>query len=227
MARVLAVFPHPDDETVACGGTLRRLGALHCEVTLVVLTSGERGIGQGQSGVELGETRRAEMRQAAARLGVVRLLQWHLGDGELARQRDQLRVRLEGLARALCPDLMLTYGPDGLYGHPDHVACSEAVSWVRSHSSPTPRLWYVALPRRVRRALVLLGALPPDPGVAAPAPDPTTSVLVWPYLPAKVGAWRAHRSQRHALGAGAARLMPSWVIAALQPFEYFHEVPEP
>lgn len=167
------------------------------------------------------------MRQAAARLRVFRLLQWQLRDGELAQQRDQLRQRLEGLVRALRPDLMLTYGPDGLYGHPDHLVCSEVVTWVRSHALPTPRLWYVSLPRRVRRALVLLGALPRVRGGAAPAPEPTTSVLVWPYLLAKVGAWRAHRSQRHAIGAGAARLLPSWVIPAVVPLEHFHEVPAP
>ncbi len=224
VARVLAIFPHPDDETVACGGTLRRLAALHREVTLLVLTRGERGAGGGPPEVGLGDRRRAEMETAAGHLRVSRLLQWQFPDGALAQQGDQLRPRLELLVQSLRPDLLVTFGPDGLYGHPDHVACSELVSLVRSRALPKPRLWYVAWPRPMRRALVLLGSLPAASGAGGPALDPTTSFFVWPGLGAKVRAWRAHRSQRRAIGAGAGRLFPSWVLPALQPFEYFHEV---
>ena len=224
VVRVLAIFPHPDDETVACGGTLRRLAALHREVTLLVLTRGERGAGGGSPEMGLGDRRRAEMELAARHLRVSHLLQWQFPDGGLAQQGDRLRPRLELLVQSLRPDLLVTFGPDGLYGHPDHVACSELVSQVRSRARPKPRLWCVALPRPMRRALVLLGSLPTESGAGGPALDPTASVFVWPGLGAKVRAWRAHQSQRRAIGAGAGRLFPSWVLPALQPFEYFHEV---
>lgn len=221
VSRVLAVFPHPDDETVACGGTLRRLAQLHRDVTLLVLTSGELGAGAGVPKGELAARRRAETRDAAAHLGVSRLLHWELPDGGLADSRAELRDRLQSLLAELRPGLVLTYGPDGLYGHPDHVVCSQLVTETCARARPEPRLWYVAIPRRLRRALVRLGSLPELDGAA---PAPTLCVFVWPSLVSRIRAWRAHRSQRRAIGAGAARLLPGWLLPALQPWECFHEV---
>jgi LmbE family N-acetylglucosaminyl deacetylase len=167
------------------------------------------------------------MEAAARHLKVRCLLQWRFPDGALSEHGADLRRELETLVRELRPDLMITFGPDGLYGHPDHVACSAAVTEVRSASHPAPSLWYVALPRLMRHTLVRLGSLPEAPTSAVPAPKPSRAVFVFPVLTPKLRAWRAHRSQSRAVGAGPGRLFPSWVIPLLQPFEFFCEVPPP
>ncbi len=225
--RVLAVFPHPDDETVACGGTLRRLSALQRDVTLLVLTRGERGPSRDRTATALGILRAAEMEAAAQHLGVRRLVQWRFPDGALTENAALMHAQLETLVEELRPDLMLTYGPDGLYGHPDHVACSAVVTSVRRRTHPSPSLWYVALPYALRRTLVQLRTLPRGSASSRLAPAPSSAVFVFPVLASKIRAWRAHQSQSRALGAGPGRLVPGWVIPLLQPFEFFHEVPAP
>src|ERR1019366_7489699 len=67
---VVAVFPHADDETVTCGGTLQRFAASGALVTLVLLTGGERGNPAGVMQAELADRRRAEAGRAARALGI-------------------------------------------------------------------------------------------------------------------------------------------------------------
>ena len=81
--RVMAIFPHPDDETVGCGGTIHRVARCGGRVTLLVLTRGENGGGACIRGTALAARRRQELRRAADHLGVGRLLQLHLPDGGL------------------------------------------------------------------------------------------------------------------------------------------------
>ncbi|MGH7705348.1 MAG: PIG-L deacetylase family protein [Candidatus Dormibacteria bacterium] len=223
--RVLAVFPHPDDETVSCGGTLHRLTQLGKRVTLVALTRGERGYAPNSGPVELGTLRAGELAAAARWLGVSRLIQLGLPDGDLSLRRQELRHLLSTVIDTERPDLLITYDLAGLYGHPDHVTCAEVVTELSAGHGMKIRLWYVALPHRLRWGLVRLGALPRD-SARSPAPArPTTKLFVGPSLGAKVRAWRSHHSQRHAIGNGVGRLVPGWLLAALQPFEYFEEVP--
>ncbi|MGH7608611.1 MAG: PIG-L deacetylase family protein [Candidatus Dormibacteria bacterium] len=223
--RVLAIFPHPDDETVACGGTLRRLAGVGVAVTLVALTRGEAATVPGLHSDAVGRVRAAELERAAAQLGVARVLQLQLPDGRLGSCRAELRQLLEEILGQSSPDLVITYDPSGLYGHPDHVACSQVVTEVCGELVPGCRLWYVALPRGLRWALVGLRSLPVSPGVAGATTLPTLKVWIGMRpLWSKSLAWRAHRSQRGAIGSGVARLIPGWAALPLLPVEHFHEV---
>ena len=83
MRHVLAIFPHADDESIMCGGTLHRFSARGIATTLVVLTRGEKGTRTGISRASLKEIRTKEVRAAAATLGISELIQEDFGDGEL------------------------------------------------------------------------------------------------------------------------------------------------
>jgi LmbE family N-acetylglucosaminyl deacetylase len=124
---VLVVAPHPDDESIGCGGTLR----LHVErgdrVDVVFLTSGELGLEELAADAAR-KVREDEAEQAAARLGLGRLTflrhpDWFLGDVIDAAGGDLARVVEE-----LAPDRVLC--PHAGEAHPDHAAAARIVDRV-------------------------------------------------------------------------------------------------
>ena len=128
--RLLCVAAHPDDESMAMGGTLARYAAEGVETYVLTATRGERGRYRDNSdhpGPEaLGRIREAELRAAARELGVrkVRLLDYV--DGELDKaEPEEASERIAAYIREVRPDVVITFGPEGLYGHPDHIAISQ------------------------------------------------------------------------------------------------------
>jgi LmbE family N-acetylglucosaminyl deacetylase len=128
--RLMCILAHPDDESLGTGGTLAKYAAEGIETYLVTATRGERGWwGEKKDypGLEaLGRIREAELRCAAQALGVreVNLLSYIDGDLD---QADGERVIGEIAAhlRRLNPDVVVTFAPEGAYGHPDHIAISQ------------------------------------------------------------------------------------------------------
>jgi LmbE family N-acetylglucosaminyl deacetylase len=125
--RLLGVFAHPDDESLGNGGTLARYAAEGIETHLLTATRGQRGWfgppAEDPGPEALGRRREAELREAAAVLGVrdVRLLD-HM-DGELdAVEPSRVVAEIAAHLRQVRPHVVLTFGPDGVYGHPDHIA---------------------------------------------------------------------------------------------------------
>jgi LmbE family N-acetylglucosaminyl deacetylase len=133
---MLVITAHPDDEALGLGGTIARYAADGVAVSLITATRGDRGrwhglpLGQqGHPGAEAVATaREAELRRAAAVLGVQHLEVMDYGDGQLDRSdRHDIVRRLARQIRAMRPDVIVTFGPDGAYGHPDHIAISQFV----------------------------------------------------------------------------------------------------
>jgi LmbE family N-acetylglucosaminyl deacetylase len=130
----MAVLAHPDDESLGVGGTLARYAAEGVEVSLVTATRGENGRYRGQrpgdaqhpgSGA-LARIREAELRSAAAVLGVRQVSLLDYTDQHLDRADPREAIgRIVALLRRVRPDVVVTFGPDGAYGHPDHVAISQ------------------------------------------------------------------------------------------------------
>jgi LmbE family N-acetylglucosaminyl deacetylase len=165
--RLMAVLAHPDDESLGFGGTLARYAAEGVEVSLVTATRGEagryRGIppGEGHPGAaELGRIREAELRAAAAVLGVRDLALLDYRDQELDRADPREAIgRIVTHLRRVKPHVVLTFGPDGAYGHPDHVAICQfttaaIVEAARADSAPgggaphaVSKLYYIAWPQ--------------------------------------------------------------------------------
>ena len=130
----MAVLAHPDDESLGAGGTLAKYAAEGVEVSLVTATLGESGRYRGHprgddhhpGSVELGRIREVELRAAASALGVrdIRLLGYHDQHLDKAEPREVI-ARIVGHLRRVRPDVVVTFGPDGAYGHPDHIAISQ------------------------------------------------------------------------------------------------------
>lgn len=131
--KLLAIFPHPDDETLGLGSTLARYSAEGVETYLICATRGERGWYESEGpdpGLEgLARIREAELRCAAENLGLkeVNFLDYIDGDVDLADAPEIIR-KLVVHIRRIQPQVVVTFPPDGAYGHPDHIALSQFTS---------------------------------------------------------------------------------------------------
>jgi N-acetylglucosamine malate deacetylase 1 len=124
--RVLVVAPHPDDETIGCGGTIARLAAAGAKVDVVVVTDGEATIGSAGAPEVVAARRRQEVNAACALLGAQPPTHLGLPDGRVSSAVSRLA---EGLQRALertDPQLLLV--PWVLEAHPDHRAVTAALA---------------------------------------------------------------------------------------------------
>jgi LmbE family N-acetylglucosaminyl deacetylase len=128
--KLLAIFPHPDDETLGLGSTFARYSAGGVETYLVCATRGERGWFESEGpnpGFEgVARVREAELRCAAENLGLheVNFLDYIDGDVDRADAAGMIR-KLVSEIRRIRPQVVVTFGPDGSYGHPDHIALSQ------------------------------------------------------------------------------------------------------
>jgi LmbE family N-acetylglucosaminyl deacetylase len=128
--KVLAVFPHPDDETLGLGSTLARYSAEGVETSLICATRGERGWfdsegpDPGFDGVA--KIREAELRCAAEHLGLHEVCFLDYIDGDVDRAEPQeIIAKIVTQIRRIRPQVVVTFSPDGAYGHPDHIALSQ------------------------------------------------------------------------------------------------------
>lgn len=128
--KLLAVFAHPDDESMGMGGTLAKYSAEGVETYLVCASRGERGwFGpeEHNPGPErLGQLRTKELENAVKELGMNGLYFLGYIDGEVD-QADHTRVvgRIVMHIRRIKPQVLVTFPPDGNYGHPDHIAVGQ------------------------------------------------------------------------------------------------------
>jgi mycothiol conjugate amidase Mca len=235
---LMVVHAHPDDEAFGSAGTLARYSAEGVQTCLVTATRGEVGeihdpdLDEAQARPRLGQIREEELRRAAAILGVTRLdfLGYEdsgmVGTPENDNHRcfhqcslDEATGRLVALIRRYRPQVVVTYGEDGGYNHPDHVRTHIVTSAAfqdagNSHRFPDageawqPSKLYAT--RFSRRAMTeLWEALrrqgrswfwaeeaadePPDWG--SPDAQLRTAVDVSAHVPATREALRQHRTQ--------------------------------
>lgn len=128
--KLMCVVAHPDDESIAFGGTLARYAAEGIETSLVVATRGERGwFGRWEEypgAKALGAIRESELREASQILGISQLDFLDYMDGNIDQvDETEIIAQLTRLVRQIRPHVVVTFGPDGLYGHPDHIAISQ------------------------------------------------------------------------------------------------------
>jgi LmbE family N-acetylglucosaminyl deacetylase len=125
--KLMCVLAHPDDESLGMGGTLARYAHEGIETYLVTATRGERGrFGDAKERPTpevLAKTREEELLAAARRLGVkeVRFLDYLDGDLDRADPAEAIAKIVRHLRR-IRPQVVVTFGPEGGYGHPDHIA---------------------------------------------------------------------------------------------------------
>jgi LmbE family N-acetylglucosaminyl deacetylase len=123
---LMAVFAHPDDEAFGTGGTLTKYAAQGHDVYLVAATRGEAGrIAEPDlaTPANLPYVREQELRCACEIYGIhpPRFLDYQDGQLPIVNQ-GQAVGKLVRIIRQLKPHVLITFGPDGIYGHYDHIA---------------------------------------------------------------------------------------------------------
>jgi len=150
---ILAVFAHPDDETFA-GPILAHYAHEGVRVYLAIATNGETGVRQHAgipAGEQLAQVRRKEAVCACRELGIQPPIFFDLANGQIGAvttpkgQNVQLAAdKVENLISQLHPDVVITWGPEGGYGHPDHRLVSAAVTQIIQSSKNSAGLLYVS-----------------------------------------------------------------------------------
>lgn len=238
--RVIAVHAHPDDESITTGGALAHLSARGADVAVVTCTLGEEGEVIGETWAQLvaagadqlGGFRIGELRRACARLGARQSFLGGPGryrDSGMAGAESSRNPRafvnnadaatddLAEIFAAQRPHLVLTYGPDGGYGHPDHVM-AHTITHSAAERVGVPRVMWAV---RVRSELE--ANLPPaaPEGWTMPEPgelDAVDACDTWVDLDdrsysAKVEAMRAHATQIWVADGYASETNPHLAVA--------------
>ncbi|WP_080795627.1 N-acetyl-1-D-myo-inositol-2-amino-2-deoxy-alpha-D-glucopyranoside deacetylase [Corynebacterium pacaense] len=223
-ARIVAVHAHPDDEAITTAGALANLAGRGANVTVITCTLGEQGevIGETYAGLvnsdadQLGGFRIRELDLSLRALGVRGEFlggagRWRdsgmIGDPANGHPRafihsgstavGQLVTRL----RELQPHLLITYGPDGGYGHPDHIRAHQ-ITHEAAAAVGTPRIvWAVTDTAELSAGLDAIAGVPSgwrraEPGELASVDSVDLALELGDAdFSAKVEAMRAHATQ--------------------------------
>lgn len=187
---IAVVFAHPDDESFGAAGTVLRYSARGVPVDLVCATRGEKGERLGLPiDADLGAVREEELRSAAKVMGARGLYLLGYIDQQLKDvDKGVLTERIEDIFLRTRPQVVITFGPDGITGHEDHVAIGKAATnaferlaekhdWLR-------KLYWFTWPESSGSDI----ATRPDDEI-------TTVIDISDFLDKKIQAIAAHKSQ--------------------------------
>jgi LmbE family N-acetylglucosaminyl deacetylase len=196
-SRVLAVIlAHPDDESFPMGGTLAKYAAGGVRVVLVTATLGEVGIA-GLDPAATARIRKAELEAAARTLGIAEVHTLGYMDGAVAQVDEAAAVeQIAAWLHKLQPQVVITFGPDGITGHPDHIAIHRLVTQAfarvvgEAHHPPDQpmRLFYLAHSAATAQGCGV-------PVAALQTQGPIAAIDVGAHLVTKVRAAQCHASQ--------------------------------
>ena len=261
--RVMAVHAHPDDEAITMGGSLADLAARGADVLVVTCTLGEEGevIGEPYQQLtvdhadQLGGFRIRELAESLAAIGARGEFLGGAGcyrdsgmAGSAAHEHPRAFVRggqgsvdkLAELMAAERPHLVLTYDPDGGYGHPDHIRAHE-ITHAAAERVGVPRiLWSVRLAEETAALLPEEAPegwrLPEEGELDGVAHSDIAIRLSEQAYSAKVAAMRAHATQlwiadgrtsatnpHSAIASGPVvyYALSNLIVQPIQPYEHF------
>lgn len=188
--RVLAVYAHPDDADVSCGGTMARWSDAGADVFLLVCTIGDKGTRDPSvDPKELVRRRAGELAAAARATGLRGLESLGYADGELADDTG-LRAELVGWIRRLRPEVVLCPDPSALffgedyYNHREHRLVGAATLDALAPAAALPHYFPEMGPPHEAAGALLSGTL-----------DPSVWVDITGVIETKVAAVACHRSQ--------------------------------
>jgi LmbE family N-acetylglucosaminyl deacetylase len=191
---VLAVYAHPDDPEVACGGTLAQWVERGAEAHVVIVNAGDKGSSSPDvDPEELATERAAEVAEAAAVLGLASFTLLGRPDGESENDLELRGVLVEVVRRlrpdtVVCPDPTALFFGAGYINHRDHRVCGSAVLDAIAPAAASPLYFPHSGPAHQVQQVYLSGTLQPD-----------TAVDIGAVLDRKTAALARHRSQ---LGEG-------------------------
>ncbi len=249
---LLAIFAHPDDESIVAGGTIAHHVDLGWRAALICATRGEWGPISNETLADrenLGEVRERELNLACQALGIDWLRFLDLQDGCIAavpgtEDEEKALEKIVRAIRELRPQIVITFGPDGLYGHDDHVVIGQLATRACAMARDpnvfarqldenltafrVPQIRYATVPQGLYPDLISqlaraghdthLWGIPPEQ-FGVPLKEITMTVDIAPFLDRKLAAIRCHQTQldeSHAL----AHLRPD-LAARLLNLEYF------
>jgi LmbE family N-acetylglucosaminyl deacetylase len=240
---LMCVHPHPDDETLACGGVLALAAAGGHHTVVVTATGGEEGENLGGvdlHGRDLADVRRDEMAAAVDVLGVSAHYWLGYRDSGMAGSPanrhpdafamaglDEAAARLATLIRQVRPDVIVSDHEDGTYGHPDHVKANQVtvracVLAADTHVDLAGEPWqvakrYVHTVSRERLMTVVKGLT--DAGLASPFADTDVTIGVADErITTRVDVTAVKDVTRAALACHASQVGPD---------SFFFNIPEP
>lgn len=190
---LLAVFAHPDDESFRPGGTLALLVRRGVSVQVLTATRG----GAGSCGdpplctpEELPIVREGELCCACTALGIEPPILLDYQDGCLVEADPKTIVaEILSVVADIRPQVMLTFGPDGLSGHPDHIAIGQFASEAYHRATDVNALYTLAIPQSLTEKLGMKQIR------AVPDETITVTVDIFDVWEAKMSAIRCHASQ--------------------------------
>jgi LmbE family N-acetylglucosaminyl deacetylase len=201
MRPILLIFAHPDDESSTMAGTTTRYSDMGVPVDLICATRGEKGTRLGvPDGVETGIAREQGLRAVGRITGLRRIHFLGYVDSELAfADPSEVAARILDIMRDDPPQVVVTFGPDGISGHSDHVAIGRAATaafeQMAAGDPGLRKLYYVTIPQS---ALADIGDF--DVGTITTRTDDeiTTVIDISGFLDRKIKALEAHSSQADA-----------------------------
>jgi LmbE family N-acetylglucosaminyl deacetylase len=195
---LLAIFAHPDDEVFRCGGTLALLAKRGVRVHILTFTRGQAG-SCGDPPVctreELGVVRSNELLCSCRSLGLEAPIVLDYEDGSLESvSQEEGTAQIFDRIQAIRPQVLLTWPPDGLSGHPDHIAVSRWTSEAyllarKAGNAELAALYHLAMPDSIASELGLnqLHTLPDN--------EISAAIDVQDVWEQKIAAIRCHRTQ--------------------------------
>ncbi len=197
---ILGIFAHPDDETTSAGGTMAMYASKGTRVQVITATRGELGTlgqdGESFTREELPAVREAELGSVMRHIGAREPVVLDYRDQELDKADvEEVSAQMLAVMRDARPDVVITWGPNGISGHVDHVAVHEAAVRAfhryRATAANSPRLFYVAIPRDLAERFGL--------DVDGPEAEPTLTIDIMEVMDVKVSALRLYVSQQDAI----------------------------
>ena len=223
---LLAIIPHPDDESYSFGGTIALAAKAGWRCVVHCVSTGENGKRHDGGPVgpsAVGAARTEELSASCRLLGTEAPILWGLPDGGLSRCESQVD-RISQLFEEIRPDLVFALGSDGAYGHPDHIAVYRWVMDAWRQSKRPPSLLLAAFERglflpQYEKCITMMGD-PPSPAAS------TVGATRWQYsvdissaAATKLAAIGAHRSQLP--GGDPHALFPGDIVSRLLSVERF------
>lgn len=224
--KILVIFPHADDEVLSCGGLLYLLSK-NSEVNWAIFTKGERGTEGAILDESLKATRVAEAQHVAKLYGVHQLHQFEYPDNEMTAYRKQVAHEVQKLMEQVRPELVITYDPSGLYGHPDHIVLSKVVTELIKTAFPETHLWYISLPQKILKKMKLPEHMANNHEFKSRRVVPTIIVFIGAVgVLKKTQALYSYKSQIHSFKNGVpVKILPLWFYTSISPYEYFYQLP--
>ncbi len=150
--RLLVLVAHPDDESFAAAGTIHKNREAGGKNAIICVTRGERGkshLARPHTSRELKAIRSKELEAAARFLKVMELRILDFPDGRVTENKNKIYERCLPLARCLKPDVILSFGPDGISGHLDHIAVGSVAKKI-ARDLKVPFIAFAASPHLVK-----------------------------------------------------------------------------